>query len=78
MKAFVLILFTVSLTTFSQEQTQGKRQGHRKPPPEAIEACSGLSDGDQCTFDLPNRNTIEGTCFRPTQELSLACRPSRR
>jgi hypothetical protein len=49
--------------------------GHGPPPPEAVEACSGGLDGDPCSFDSPH-GTEEGSCWAPSDELPLACKPS--
>ena len=43
------------------------------PPPEAIEACSGLSPGTQCGFISPRGDRITGMCRAP--EGALACVP---
>jgi hypothetical protein len=54
---------------------QGEREGRRGPPPEAIEACEGLGSGDACGFDSPH-GYLEGSCWAPSEELPLACRPA--
>jgi hypothetical protein len=48
--------------------------GHRQPPPEAIEACSGHSQNDNCSFQAPDR-TVSGSC-RDIQG-TMACVPAR-
>ncbi|MDO8464496.1 MAG: glycosyltransferase family 39 protein, partial [Gallionella sp.] len=50
---------------------QGTRQG---PPQEALEACATSSQGDSCSFTLPNR-TVEGICTTPPNLDVLACAP---
>lgn len=56
----------------------GPPGGHRDPPKEAVEACSGLSEGDACTVTLPD-HTLNGTCRKgPKADLPLACAPARR
>ncbi len=47
----------------------------RKPPQEAIAACSSKSKGDSCSFTLGDR-TINGTCNSPPDGSALACRPN--
>jgi uncharacterized protein YcfL len=43
------------------------------PPTEAINACQNASNGDNCSFQAPDR-MINGTCFT-TPENILACKP---
>lgn len=64
----------------SQNQMRGEMNNHmggqmRKPPKEALEACKNKSDNDNCEFTGPGQ-TMSGTCFRPNQDLPLACKPS--
>src|SRR5262245_58668190 len=49
-------------------------RGHRSPPPEAIEACSGSAEGAACSVTF-GEHTVEGTCELSDGE-QLACRPS--
>ena len=51
----------------------GDRQG---PPPEAIEACKDLGEGDACSVETP-RGKLEGTCRKPPRGDGdgLACVP---
>lgn len=48
----------------------GRPQG---PPPEAIAACEGKSEGDSCEFTNPRGDTLSGIC--QTVEEQLACAP---
>jgi len=48
----------------------------RQPPQEAIEACSGLTESEACTVNLPNRD-IAGTCLTFSQG-ELVCVPEDR
>ncbi len=43
------------------------------PPPEAIEACDGKAEGDDCEFETSQGDTITGTC--KMIEDVLACAP---
>ena len=52
----------------------GNRGGHRSPPQEAFEACSGKSENDSCSFS-GRRGTVEGSCIIPPREESLVCAP---
>ncbi|GAB2676956.1 hypothetical protein [Aliiglaciecola aliphaticivorans] len=40
-----------------------------KPPQEAIEACSGKSEGDEVSFSTPRGDTITATCQTMEDEL---------
>ena len=45
------------------------------PPPQAIEACTGLSEGDACSFSAPH-GKVEGSCIIPPEfETILVCAP---
>lgn len=44
------------------------------PPQQAIDACTGQTLGDSCTFDLP-RQTITGSCINPPNQTQLVCAP---
>lgn len=44
-------------------QENGERGGKRKgPPPEAIEACANLQEGDTVSFEPLRGDTLEATC----------------
>ncbi len=60
--------FSLSILTV---QAEGH---HRRPPPEALNACKGLKAGDPCSFSVPEGD-LEGSCFTPAQDKPLACRP---
>lgn len=48
---------------------------HGPPPPQAIEACVDLSEGDTCSFSTPERK-VEGSCSVPPEfEKVLVCVP---
>ncbi|MEM7084254.1 MAG: hypothetical protein AAF465_16105 [Pseudomonadota bacterium] len=57
----------------------GERKKRRGPPPVAIEACSGLAEGTQCSFIGRRGQERQGTCVIPArnQEI-LACKPDHR
>jgi hypothetical protein len=61
-------------TTTSQGVAGDRPDGRRGPPPQAIEACANLSEGDACTFDGRNDEELTGVCFAPS-EAELACKP---
>ena len=46
------------------------------PPPEAIEACADLSEGDTCNFTGRRNDEVKGTCIVPQDgDGLLACAP---
>jgi len=47
---------------------------HHGPSPEAIAACQGKDAGVPCTFSHHDK-TVQGTCFTPSSDKPLACRP---
>ena len=51
------------------------KEGHRRtPPPEALSACQGKSQGDDCSFEAP-MGEITGQC-RKVPEGQMACVPA--
>ena len=64
-----LIVGVVSLGLVANAQ-------RRRPPAEAYEACSGLSEGDRCEVDTP-RGKMEGTCKFLSDEEKLVCYPNK-
>jgi hypothetical protein len=55
---------------------QDAGRGQRRPPQEAVAACSGRSAAAQCQFTSPRGDSIVGTCRSPGG--LLACVPDRR
>ncbi len=53
---------------------------HHGPPPEAIDACKGKTDGDMCNFTSPRGDKITGTCHNPPpdapSDAAIACMPA--
>jgi hypothetical protein len=74
--AFMLAAGTLLFGVLAQAQPpSGSGQDRRGPPPEAIEACSGASEGQACTVDTPH-GTLEGTCRQVPNLDELACVPN--
>lgn len=49
--------------------------GPRTPPPEALAACSGQSEGASCSFSIGDK-ALTGTCKAPPDgSAALACKP---
>ena len=70
--SFVTFVAWLLLTSAVLAQTQGgPPQGENEndrphgPPPEAIAACQGKSDGAACTFTGRRGEQLTGTCFTP-------------
>lgn len=70
-------LTALSLNAAAQSD-EGENSGHGKrrgPPPEALQACADLSEGDACAFS-GRRGDRTGFCFAPPKEdAALACAP---
>lgn len=59
----LLILLGLSQSTWSMPP---KGNG---PPPEAIEACEGKSEGDSVSFETRRGDILEGTCRTIEEQL---------
>lgn len=78
MKALILSIVCLPMFAIAQPgDGEGRRQGRRGPPPEALAACQGASAGDACSFEGRRGEDVTGTCFA-RDERPLACRPERR
>jgi len=62
----VLILFLLmgSVWAVQAEEINSppRTQGRMKPPPEAIAACQGKSEGTAVQFTTPRGDTLKGVC----------------
>lgn len=60
-----------------QNPGQGQPQPNQfqAPPPAALEACAGQTQGASCSFTAPNGKTINGACITPPNTSELACAP---
>lgn len=66
----------LSLSATAAENSE--REGRRGPPPEAIDACTALVEGDACSF-TGRRSDVQGSCIvRPRNEEALICAPTDR
>lgn len=72
---------TFAASSEGDQQHSGKRH---TPPPEAVEACKGLSENDTCQFNGRNNELVSGVCGAPrraaensNETSTLACRPKR-
>lgn len=74
--ATILAAGALSFGLFADAQpSNGSERERRGPPPEAIEACSGASEGQDCVVETPH-GTLEGTCRRMPDGDELACVPN--
>jgi hypothetical protein len=79
MKHLVLTALGLSLVLSacaSADRPAGDREGRGRhgPPPEAVEACTSVSEGGSCSFTGRRGETLEGTCEIVRDE-QLACVP---
>jgi hypothetical protein len=51
--------------------------GHRQPPPEAFQACSGQPEGAACTVTFGDGRQLAGLCRTGPQGEAAACMPDR-
>jgi len=82
LSSFTLLLVLLSSFTLlvistphalANERPQGSSD-RRGPPPEAFEACEGLSAGDSANFEGRNGDLISGTCENDRDD-KLVLRP---
>jgi len=76
----ILIVTPVFAASESTEETDGGYdrglQGHRGPPPEAIESCDGKTSGDECSFTDRRGDDLDGVCgIGLGGGTQIACRP---
>jgi hypothetical protein len=61
----ILFLMTGGVSARSRAEEMNvppKPQGSMKPPPEAITACKGKSEGTAVQFATPRGDTLKGVC----------------
>jgi hypothetical protein len=74
--ASALAACALSFSLFAHAQPpNGQQRERRGPPPEAFEACSGASEGQECVVDTPH-GTLEGTCQQARDLDGLVCVPN--
>lgn len=75
-KIFTALFFASMIyasLSYAQPGGHGRPQG---PPPEAIEACADLSEGDACSFTGRRDDEVKGTCIvLPRGDEGLVCAP---
>jgi len=49
-----------------------------RPPREALEACKEKSESAKCSFKGREGKEVEGTCWRPSSDKPLACKPEKK
>ncbi|MFK8030602.1 MAG: hypothetical protein AB8G18_10205 [Gammaproteobacteria bacterium] len=73
--AAAAVVATCLLAPFAtaEDENRGKRRG---PPPEAIEACSGMEEGSICSFSGRRGDEVQGSCIViPNDSETVACAP---
>lgn len=74
-----ILFFTFCFATLASAAAvaePGERGERRGPPPEALEACESLAEGDSCSFTGREGEALNGRCFLPPRDdAELACRP---
>ena len=73
-KGFAADQYEYIIVTQNDGDEHPKRGKRRGPPPEAIDVCEGLSEGDGCAFVSPRGDNIEGTCEITRSDI-IACVP---
>jgi hypothetical protein len=71
----LIILNTVTVSTYAEEAMSKHNNKHRGPPAEAIEACQNLADSVSCSITTPREETLDGTCRIPPRLKQLVCVP---
>lgn len=69
-----LSLFMLACLFAGGVQAQQNRPPHRKPPPEALQACQQKVAEQECEFTAPH-GKVQGQCWAP-EGRPLACKPS--
>ncbi len=67
------LFVSASLPSFADQPDRAGAKP-RGPSPEAIAACKDKADGQSCTFGANDR-TAAGSCYSPSRDLPLACKP---
>ena len=62
MLIFILLSGSVWAAQTKETNSPPQPQGHMKPPPEAIAACKGKSEGTAVQFTTPRGDTLKGVC----------------
>ncbi|MCE5210351.1 MAG: hypothetical protein LLG40_02220 [Deltaproteobacteria bacterium] len=59
---FLLLPGSIWAAQTQESNNPPKPQGRMKPPPEAIAACKGKSEGTAVQFTTPRGDTLKGVC----------------
>lgn len=57
--------------------SSAQAQQNCRPPAEAFSACASSSEGQSCSFNVPERE-IKGKCITPPHRKELVCAPAGR
>jgi hypothetical protein len=80
--AVLMVLFLAG-TSYAQdapEQSQGAgaEHSHRAPSQASIDACSGKSEGDGCSFTTPHGKNVSGSCSKAKDGQTMFCKRVRK
>lgn len=71
LKSKLVLAALFSIVVSQAVAKPGKQEGQRKgPPPEAIEACANLQEGDAVSFETRRGETLNGTCMMIDDQLA--------
>ncbi|MBF7074259.1 hypothetical protein ISG33_12705 [Glaciecola sp. MH2013] len=65
---FATAAFCLAMSLAHAEPNK-KRERPAGPPPEAIEACEGMNEGDSVSFENREGDTLTGTCEMIEEQL---------
>ena len=75
-KVFATLFFASMVFASQSCAASGDRGRPHGPPPEAIEACAELSEGDACSFTGRRDDDVKGTCIvSPRGDEGFVCAP---
>jgi hypothetical protein len=74
----LLCVGSLALSAMALAQHGDPKRPPRRPPPEAIDACKSKASGDSCSYTSPRGEAFSGTCWAPSEDRPLACRPAQR
>lgn len=63
------IFFLLSLAFIGSAIANPSHRPNHQPPPEAIEACVNMQEGDSVSFETPRGDILEATCVAMEEEL---------
>ncbi len=71
----VLVMAALSGVAVADRANDAPRGERRGPPAVAVEACAAAVQGDVCSFEGRESETVNGTCETPPRNDGLVCFP---